>query len=80
MNLLEIEQSWEEYSDFKPTLSTTKRYQIVNTDTFNTEEDALKYIELNQPFRLRPKTAGCVFINTEEKQTKYLFFVPKGSL
>ena len=55
------------------------------TEAFSTEEDALKFIQENTPFKMRPKTAGCVILNMEEnpsasrqedenKLNKYLFF------
>ncbi len=56
-------------------LANTKRYQIINTLPFKNEQDALLYIEHNQPFNLNKKYAGCLIISTEhDNNCKYLFF------
>lgn len=52
----------------------TKRYKIVITTPFSTEEDALKFISTNTPFKMRSKTAGCVILGMKDGLTNYLFF------
>jgi hypothetical protein len=86
--LIETEAAWKDYSSLTSVFLETKRYKIVMTEAFSTEEDALKFIQENTPFKMRPKTAGCVILDIEKtldtpltspqkdenKLNKYLFF------
>ena len=71
---MEAEGAWKEHSSLTSVFLETKRYKIVATESFNTKEDALNFISNNMPFKMRPKTAGCVILSNESQLTNYLFF------
>jgi|13_taG_2_1085334.scaffolds.fasta_scaffold00011_27 hypothetical protein len=74
LNLLEQEAAWQDNYQIQGFFAPYKRYKIVSLDEFPSKEEAVSFINSNRPFKLRPKTLGCVFIKNDTN-TKYLFFI-----
>ena len=71
--LMEVETGWFEEFQIQSPFLDLKRYKIVNTQPFNSKQEALDYINANTPFKMRAKCAGCVIIKQQE-ELLYLFF------
>ena len=73
LTLIEQESAWLEEHQIQSPFLDLKRYKIVNTQPFDSKQEALDYINTNTPFKMRAKCAGCVIVKQQE-ELLYLFF------